>query len=77
VPVLCELLPALVPLQSPLAVHDVGLLVALQVIVELLPVVVVIGLALMVTTGTGWATTSVAVSVTPAAVVAWFTHLSE
>jgi hypothetical protein len=43
----------LAPLQSPLAVHELGLLVADHVKFELPPVVVDIGLALIVTTGTG------------------------
>lgn len=43
---------ALVPLQPvPPAVHDVGLLVALQVMLALPPVVTDIGVVLIVTTG--------------------------
>jgi hypothetical protein len=53
VPVLWVPLAALDPLQSPLAVHEVGLLVTLQVKVELLPVVTDIGLALKLITGAG------------------------
>jgi hypothetical protein len=52
-PVFWVPLLALAPLQSPLAVHDVGLLVALQLSVELPPVVTAIGLALKDTTGAG------------------------
>jgi hypothetical protein len=50
-PVLVLPLALLFPLQLPLAVHDVGLLVALQLIVELLPVPIVVGLTPIVTTG--------------------------
>jgi hypothetical protein len=42
--VLCVPLAALLPVQSPLAVHDVGLFVELQVKVALPPTVVEIGL---------------------------------
>jgi hypothetical protein len=50
-PVLVLPLPALAPLQLPLAVQDVGLLVALHEIVELLPVPIGEGATEMVTTG--------------------------
>jgi len=50
-PVLVLPLAFWVPLQLPLAVHDVGLLVADQLIVALLPVPIEVGLTLMVTTG--------------------------
>jgi len=58
VPVLWVPLAALVPLQLPLAVHDVGLLVADQVILALLPAVMEIGLRASVTTGTGGSDTT-------------------
>ena len=51
VPVLALPLAALVPLHDPLAVHDDGLSVALQVIVELLPVVMLEGLSVSDTLG--------------------------
>lgn len=41
------------PLQSPLATQDVGELVALQLMFELLPEVIEIGLELILTTGFG------------------------
>lgn len=50
-PVLALPLADLDPLQLPLAVHDVGLLVALHEIVALLPVPIDAGLTLIVTTG--------------------------
>ena len=52
-PVLVELLLLLVPLQLPLAVHDVGLLATDQDMVELLPVVMDMGFADMLITGAG------------------------
>lgn len=50
-PVLWDPLALLLPLHALLAVHDEGLLVALQLIVELLPVPMLVGLALIETTG--------------------------
>lgn len=50
-PVLVLPLPALAPLQEPEAVHEVGLLVALQLSVALLPVPILVGATEMVTTG--------------------------
>ena len=44
---------ALLPLQAPLAVQEVGVLVADQVIVDDAPAAREVGLALIVTTGTG------------------------
>lgn len=60
-PVLVLPLELLAPLQEPLAVHEVGLLVALQLIVDWLPVPILVGLTEMVTTG---ATTGVPPEVT-------------
>ena len=51
VPVLCEPLAPLVPLQEPPAVHELGLLLALQPIVELAPAVIVPGETVIFTTG--------------------------
>lgn len=51
VPVLCDPLPLFAPDQLPLAVQLVGLLVALQLKVELLPVPMLLGETEMVTTG--------------------------
>jgi hypothetical protein len=63
-PVLAVPLVALAPVQSPLAVQDVGLLVADQVSVELLPDEIAIGLALNETIGAaGIVTFTVAVRV--------------
>ena len=50
---LCVPLLDFAPLQSPLALQEVGLLVALQVRVELLPDVTEIGFELKFTTGAG------------------------
>jgi hypothetical protein len=50
-PVFWEPLPDFVPFQLLLAVHDVGLFAVDQVSVELLPVPIVAGLALIDTTG--------------------------
>ena len=52
-PVLCVPLADLLPLQSPLAVQEVGLLVTDQLRFELLPVLIEMGLALIETTGAG------------------------
>jgi hypothetical protein len=51
VPVLCEPLLALEPPQSPLAVQEVGLLVAFQLSVALLPTVIDEGLTVKDTDG--------------------------
>jgi hypothetical protein len=67
VPVLALPLPALEPLQEPEAVQDVGLPVALQLIVELEPVPIETGETEMVTTG---ATTVLPAAVTLTVVVA-------
>ena len=55
---------ALAPTQEPLAVHDVGLFVADQEIVEELPDVIDIGLAVIVTTGAGGKLTTSGIFVT-------------
>jgi hypothetical protein len=66
--VLCDPLPAFVPLQSPLAVHDEGLLAALHVNVEELPCVTLVGLAVRLTVGAAGIIWTVALSkVVPAA----------
>jgi hypothetical protein len=59
-PVDCDPLVGIVPLQLPLAVHEVAL-VADQVSVELLPDVMALGPALKVTVGAGVETVTVAV----------------
>ena len=64
VPVLAVPLDTFVPVQSPLAVHDDGLSVALQVIVELPPEVTDIGLTDMLTIGAGGGGTAVTCSAT-------------
>lgn len=51
-PVLALPLPGFVPLQSPLAVQDDGLLVASQVMVELSPAKMRFGFAAILTAGT-------------------------
>jgi hypothetical protein len=66
-PVLALPLPLLLPDQALLAVHEVGLLVADQVIVELLPVPIDAGLTEIETTG---ATTPPPLAETPTVVVA-------
>ena len=53
VPVLWLPLAALLPVQSPLAVQELGLLVALQVMLALSPTLAEIGDTLIDTTGTG------------------------
>jgi hypothetical protein len=50
-PVLALPLAALLPLQSPLAVHELGLLVEDQVIVAELPCVIRVGLTVSATVG--------------------------
>jgi hypothetical protein len=50
-PVLVLPLADLLPLQSPLAVQDVGLLATLQLTVAALPVPIVVGLTAIVTAG--------------------------
>ncbi len=64
----CVPLAAFAPDQSPLAVHDVGLLVADHVIVEPEPINILVGLTVSETAGAFGMTRSAAVSlVDPAA----------